>query len=213
MSVATSKRHNRLVTALANFAQSRAGCLVRRELTLVVGRRLRPDLEITPLQHLEGRGFLSDVEVTRADSTSYLAKSSVEAGHAANDGAQSKILKYVDFADGVPIIPLVFEAHGRPSKLAIQAIELISKSAETLNPPLDDESSDVAFETTRSLFHVVSYHLHAGNADVVRAYLQAVKSRDPANDYAARAFLNTLKSPQIPTPVDLSLPLSPDLLA
>ena len=186
LSVAAAKRHNRLVNCLANFAANRAGCLVRRELTIVPDRRLRPDLEITPLHQLDGKGFLSDVEVTRADSSSYLAKSSSVPGHQADAGAQDKILKYAKFAYGVPILPLVFEAHGRPSKFALQAIQLISKSAEAAHPPRDDEPSRaVAFETTRSLFHLVSYNLHAGNGTVVRAYLQSLKQKDPSFAYSA----------------------------
>jgi hypothetical protein len=203
MSVATSKRHNRLVTALGNFAANRASCLVRRELTLVPDRRLRPDLEMIPLQQIDTNGFLSDVEVTRADSTSYLARSRSVPGHAADAGAASKIAKYSVFANGRPILPLVFEAHGHPSKLALKAIELISKSAETAHPPRDDEPSRaVALDTTRSLFHLVSYHLHAGNGVVVRAYLQLVHQRDPSFAYAddpqrqlALSFLASLAPP------------------
>ena len=173
---ATSKRHNRIVTAIANFANHQAGCLVRKELTINLDSRKRPDLDFLTMDRLQ-QDFISDVEITRADCTSYVAQSSAVSGWAANSGAKTKIAKYQKLTKR-PIIPLVFEAHGRPSDSALEAIKIIARAAEAMYPA--DKQRNVSAEVTRELFHVISVHLHRGNAAVARAYVAAVQRKDPA---------------------------------
>lgn len=133
--IGRQSRHTRVNEVILK-AFSRAGIPVHREPTgLIAGSPLRPDGS-TVVPWSQGRCLAWDVTCPDTLAASYVASSAVTPGHAAEQAAKAKGLKYQQLMSSHVFLPIAIETMGTFNSEAISCLDKLgSRLITTTNDP------------------------------------------------------------------------------